>query len=315
MLIAQNCPGCGDRRLYKWPALVSSFIWDYVLSGSVSRCNLCECLNCGLRFFDLRYTDAEMQALYADYRGERYVRIRRQHEPNYDNDAAIGDIPTRLAGLDAFFRRYAGETSSKPAFDFGGDDGRLIPGFFTGKRYVYDVTDKPLVPGVERIADLGSLRAQPPMFVLLCHVLEHLSEPAKVLETISTLLPSHEKLYVEVPNERYRLRWLGPPRFYRRWFNFMAQKKFAAPIVNLSVGHLRRSATPPDSSGPGIPNQRKAMLGQIRRFLPAVEDLRLHEHINFFDERSLRALLEQTGFRVLALQSESAVYRLLAERI
>ncbi len=297
MFIAQNCPGCGGDRLYEWPALVSSFIRNYVLSGSVIRCNLCECRNCGLRFFDLRYTDAEMQALYSDYRGERYVAIRRRHEPSYDNAAAIGDVAARRAGMDAFFRRHVGEKLSKPVLDFGGDDGGLIPDFFTGKRYVYDVTDKILVPGVERIADLTSLSIQPAPFVLLCHVLEHLPEPSKVLETISHLLPLGEKLYVEVPNERYRLRWLGPPRFYRRMFDFLAQQKIVAPVVNAAIDHLHRSAaTGPDAANAPNASPHRTIVRQMRKVLPAIEDLRLHEHINFFNGPSLITLLERTGF-------------------
>ena len=40
-------------------------------------------MSCGLAFFDRRYTDAEVEGIYGDYRDTKYVRIRRSWEPWY----------------------------------------------------------------------------------------------------------------------------------------------------------------------------------------------------------------------------------------
>jgi SAM-dependent methyltransferase len=298
MFVTETCPDCGSRRRFCWPARTASFIVDYVLSGETRDCNLCDCADCGLRYFDLRYTQQEMDRLYDDYRGERYVSVRTRHEPGYTNADATGDIEGRRNGVDRFLQRGLGERYSGDVLDFGGDDGALIPDFFTGRRLVFDVSNKPLVRGVERVKDLRSLRGDPPQFVLLCHVLEHLPDAASVLQHLSDLIPKGGKLYVEVPDERFRLKWLGPPRFYKGWFNELAQRHFIAPIVNLLVRW----------------RQRGAMSWLLNR-LPPIEDLVLHEHINFYTTSSLERLVIGFGFRATRVQRDSGVLRLLAERI
>jgi hypothetical protein len=314
MYVTPTCPGCGATQRFAWPALIAPFITDYVLSGVTRACNLCECNNCGLRFFDQRYSEEELARLYHDYRGERYVAIRRRHEPRYENAAAIGDIAARRAGVNAFLARYVNPNASSAVLDFGGDDGGLIPPCFVGKRLVYDVTEKPLTPGVMRINNLKSLADDPPAFVLLCHVLEHLSDPIAVLQTIAGFLPSRGKLYVEVPNERFRLRWLGPPRYYRKLFDFTAQQHIAAPLVNAMVRRLTRTSVSPVALDAGRSNRKINLVEFLRSRLPLVEDLRLHEHINFFDPRSLATVVGHAGFQVIASATDSSVHRLLCER-
>ena len=292
MFLAPNCPGCGGRRHLEWPAHVAPFIEEYVLAESAGKCNLRECLDCGLRYFDRRYTADEMRRLYEDYRGDRYVRIRRKCEPGYDNTAAIGDVSLRRATLNDFLRHNLGKTFSGPVLDFGGDEGQFIPDFFTGERYVHDVTTKPLVGGAKRISDLAELEGRPPAFVLCCHVLEHLPEPIEVLNTISGFLPRGGKIYVEVPNERIRLRWIGDSRLYRRCFDFLNRQSLTAPAIIALVRLLARAG----------------------KSIPPLIDPPLHEHINFFHQRSLTALLVRAQYRIVAFREDTAVHRVLAEK-
>src|ERR1043166_512374 len=141
MFAIETCPACGSVRRFCWPARIAPFITDYVLSGKNVDCNLCDCADCGLRYFDLRYAEQEMARLYEDYRGERYVTIRRRHEPGYANDAVIGDIERRRSGVDRFLQPSLGERYRGDVLDFGGDDGALIPDFFSGRRLVFDVSN------------------------------------------------------------------------------------------------------------------------------------------------------------------------------
>lgn len=196
-----RCPACLSVHLRSWPALVSCFIRTFVVQENLDECRLCECQVCGMRFFDQRFTEAEMQTLYGDYRGEDYIRARKQCEPDYDNESAAGEVLSRRAGVDAFLTRHLGPGTSDTVLDFGGDDGRFIPHFFSGRRLVYDVSNTPPASGAERISDLADLNGVRPRYVLLSEVLEHLPEPVGILESIANLIDAKGLLYVEVPNE------------------------------------------------------------------------------------------------------------------
>jgi len=59
-----------------------------------------------------------------------------------------------------------------------------------------------------------------------------------------------------------------------------------------------------------------AYMGLARRlgdFIPPFGYALLHEHINFFHEPSLRAVLARAGFRTLVVEADSGVFRALAE--
>ena len=118
---------------------------------------------------------------------------------------------------------------------------------------------------------------------------------------------------MEVPDERFRLKWLGPARFYKLWFNELAQCHFMAPFVNALV---RWRQPPPDNmkSDSHADQVGRAAVSSLMRRLPPIEDLALHEHINFFTTRSLERLALRFGFRAIRTQRESGVLRLLAER-
>jgi hypothetical protein len=89
-----------------------------------------------------------------------------------------------------------------------------------------------------------------------------------------------------------------------------------APLVNACKIGVRRSAIAPGvASNPRDANRYASAVQQTRWFLPAIEDLRLHEHRNFFDKRSLTILLEQIGFRLSALQSDTSSYRPLTGKV
>lgn len=69
----QSCPICNSRKSSKYWAIIAPFISDYVRPSHSSLLSLCECRNCQHRFFDYRYSNAEMDRLYSEYRSETYL--------------------------------------------------------------------------------------------------------------------------------------------------------------------------------------------------------------------------------------------------
>jgi hypothetical protein len=192
MIETITCPACDSRRGRSWPSRIAPFICEYLGVDSRQRCRLCQCYDCRLRFYNLRYTLAEMQHLYAGYRGERYTKTRLRHEPSYDATFHGDDGAIRRASLAAFIKPHLGDLSSVPVLDFGGDRGQFIPDFFIGPRYVHEMTERPLHGGASLIQDLAEIAPRSLGFVIAAHLIEHLPEPVETLNEIRPLLSKHE---------------------------------------------------------------------------------------------------------------------------
>jgi SAM-dependent methyltransferase len=281
---ARSCPCCKATDHEAYPALVSPFLSSYVLGTTPKPTRLLECTSCGFRFFEDRLTDREAERLYADYRGEPYYRARHRYEPWYTrkaNEAVGADATvarTRRANVEGFLREHVDVAAIDDVLDFGGDRGQLIPEGIGRRRFVYEISGAETVEGVTRLASEADLRGHRFDLVLLCHVLEHCSEPSDVLAQVRPLMRSNDSvLYVEVPYERASLGWLGRSKAYASYLGAIGRVRPLLTAVDLysTLFRIRWNAVPP--------------LGFVK----------MHEHINFFDERSLSTLLAQNGFTVL----------------
>lgn len=206
MVVPMRCPICGSMELSAVPSRVAPFISHYVLaSDDVIACRLMTCEACRFSFFDRRFGEEETARLYSGYRGAEYVRAREKHEPAYASVNALlsdgsAELVSRKANLDALLRANFGSRSFHKVLDYGGDRGQFIPGFFReSEKYVYDLSDSGVVPGIRRLADPGE--AAPFDFIMCCHVLEHVAHPAALLRGILPLLSDGGGLYLEVPWE------------------------------------------------------------------------------------------------------------------
>jgi hypothetical protein len=283
---ATVCPCCKESRLGAYPALVSPFLASYVFRTKAAATRLLECDACGLRFFEDRLTDAEAERLYSGYRGEDYFRARHRHEPWYTrkvndelgrSDAVARSRRELVAG---FLGRNTEVASIETVLDFGGDRGQMIPDGIGKERFVYEISGIPPVDGVRAIRSSADLEGKRFDLVLLSHVLEHCSEPKTVLEQVRPLLQRSSVLYVELPLDRVGLGWVPKSHAYGKYLAALARLPPALMAVDLysTLVRLRYETVPP--------------LGFVK----------MHEHINFFDERSLSRLLERCGFRTLALE-------------
>lgn len=276
-----RCDCCDGSDLVRWPALVAPFIADYVLGQTSEPCALAECRACGFRFFDLRFTDDEIARLYRHYRGEEYYAARHRHEPWYTrrfNDRFVDDAATieaRQAHLLTTLSSIADRTLAR-VIDYGGDCGQLIPPSLGATlRDVYDLSDAPPVAGVRKVDDSALARSGYDL-AILTGVLEHASEPSRLVERVASLLDRHGLLYIEVPWERFSLRFVPRGSAYAAYLRVLSRRKYLLRALDFysTAFRVKIDAVPP--------------LGFAK----------VHEHLSFFDTSSLTRLLQRCGLNV-----------------
>ncbi|MFK5599360.1 class I SAM-dependent methyltransferase [Methylobacterium sp. HMF5984] len=218
MKIAKSCVCCDGTALRRVPAVLMPFLahrifgWDSVeimpdwamrdltLGRAYSVCNTLACEGCGLLFLDMRFDDAEMAALYADYRGPAYRAQRERFEPGYGarNDILLSGNaygPT----IEAFLAPFVG--ASPRVLDWGGDTGVNTPS--RGKasaHHIYDISDRPVVAGAERVSSDRARNGEYDL-VVSSHVLEHVPFPLDQLQQIVDAMTPKSVFYLEIPHE------------------------------------------------------------------------------------------------------------------
>lgn len=280
---------------------MAPFIATFALESSISPCSLLECKRCGLRYFSGRFEPDELNRLYRDYRGGPYFRIRHRFEPWYSerHNQGTGHDPKvvaqRNAYLSAFLKHHKVEATER-VLDFGGDSGQFIPEGIGTSRHVFEVSAAAPIHGVTKISDEGALEPGSYDLILLNHVLEHANDPVELLQRLATLLrPDGGALYVEVPHERYRI-WSGKGALQKRYLAWLSRH-----------GTLLRLAD-------FLSTSCRVALGIV----PPLGFPKLHEHINLFDETSLRMACGRAGMLVeacaFATRQDGRVISLLAKR-
>jgi SAM-dependent methyltransferase len=269
--------------------LVAPFIAAFVLEGPVQPCRLLECGSCRLRFFSERFTTDELHKLYAEYRGDRYYRIRHRHEPWYTEtyNRWIGHDAQRTAArkdsLRAFLHKSGVFGPFEAILDYGGDAGQLIPQELTQHGYVFDLSGVAPVPGVDGIANTRDLRPQAYDLILMSHVLEHVPDPVDLLRHARGLVRESGFLYVEVPLERPWMGFVGRGFAMRLYLDLLRRNSVLLRWVDFysSAFRVKAGTLPPF----GFP--------------------KLHEHINCFSVESLSAAVDRSGFDVLRIAPTS----------
>lgn len=280
MYLAGQCHCCAGDRFRTYPAVVAPFVAERALLAKPTRSRLLECESCGFRFFELRLDDDETRRLYRDYRGSEYFAQRHRHEWWYTrraNDGLGGDesvSEARRSTMRAFIGRHVDLETIGSVLDYGGDRGQLIP--CGNERCVYEVSDVEPVAGVRALRTPEALEGRSFELVLLCQVLEHASEPSALLAKLSAL--ATRLVYIEVPFERPVLRGVLRGGVGERYVELLLRH----PKVLRNVDFVSTAGR----VGAGI--------------VPPLGLLKAHEHLNFFEERSLRALVERSALEVIA---------------
>lgn len=286
MFRIDRCPCCDHEAFERWPALVAPFIAAYVLRAPVELCELLQCRGCGFRFFDRRFTPEEIARLYGSYRADSYFEARHRQEPwysrKYNDDLGHSAevVEIRQEHLLSFVRRFVELGQVKAVLDYGGDKGQLLPATLGQTRHVFEVSDVVPVAGVTRLGSEQELVQSRYDLVILCQVLEHHSTPAELVRKMAKLVHPGGLVYIKVPHERVRMGLVPHGAGYRWFLDRLRRFPFLTRVLDLWSTAAR------------------VKFG----FIPPLGFAKLHEHLNFFDESSLRALVGRCGLQVLTCE-------------
>lgn len=217
--IAQRCVCCGSDHLGKSAAVLMPFVayrafgwmpveidqsWglkDLKSGWAYSLCNSLQCQVCGFLFLDIRFDKDELIRLYNNYRSDSYAEQRETFEPGYlKRHAVLNSGYIYLPIVEAFLKPLV----AKPLriLDWGGDTGINTPFRKEAELlHVYDLSDRPLVDGVQRIKEFEIVLSNRYDLIVMSHVIEHVPYPAKTLRQVAKAMSSDTLLYVEVPYE------------------------------------------------------------------------------------------------------------------
>ena len=293
MYTLDTCPCCDSKQLRLTPAIISPFFSRYVLGVEIPpECSYAECESCGFRFFDSRLTDVEVGKLYSGYRGEEYFRERHRVEPWYSrkvNEGIGGDpeeILARNAALEDFLSQHMDMAQVGTVLDFGGDRGQFIPRALGKQKYVFEESAAVPVEAVTRIASETELLDRRFDFLMLAGVLEHCSEPLAILQKLRGLAAGPESHFlIGVPYEQFDVGWLGRGAIYRTYLRLL---RHTGPLLTLADFY-------------------STAFRLYRNALPPLGVLKCHEHLNFFNERSMTALLARANMEIVSFQVTQTV--------
>jgi len=197
MIRETACLICGAENLPRASASLAPFIRERCrMDGAGPDLHRLYCPECQFSFFDHRFSQEEVAALYLDYRGAEYNALRERHEPGWGAvagdhaDRANGSHGARILGLAGLMADWG--VSPSKVLDYGGEtDVWLARGAFPQAQVRgYDISDGSPEPEAHGF-DL----------VLCAHVLEHVSFPVPFVQGLSGLLGPGGLLYLEIPFE------------------------------------------------------------------------------------------------------------------
>jgi methyltransferase family protein len=265
------CPICGSSGFRSVSrAIVAPFLARRVwgresFPAAVTCCGVCDFV-----FFNPRLEPHEEARLYHGYRDTGYLRARHAVEPwyterfhaNLTDPAFLGVRKARVAEI---LQGYLPGDRSYKILDFGGSQGELVQGLLPNfLPYVYDISKVQPLAGVTPCADLADCQRHEFDLIVCSNVLEHVGSPHAIIDRIRQIATPTTLLWVEVPQQT--------PFGWEQRLRRLAQEAVLL-VLRPRVGiHLLR---------PGVLHW-------------------MHEHVNFFNAKSLQALLRTSGWEVLS---------------
>ena len=270
-----GCLCCGDAALVQEPSIISPYLAFKAFGADPSPCQMHHCPTCDFRFYDRGLTDAEGDAYYGAYRDETYFIERNRYEPFYTR--AVHDGLTEHMGSEERRTHLAtllGDRNFGTIIDFGGGDGAMISGLPADRRISFDPSSVPPRQGVEIIKERSALPTGVDL-ITCAQVLEHVSDPAALVDDMMSLLRPGGLLYLEVPDQLWkRATSLRLGRGMASWLCQNPRLLLAADIYSTAF---------------------RVKLG----FLPPFGFVPMREHINFFSAAALRAIADRADLSVL----------------
>jgi len=191
------------HRALGWEPIVIDESWDLLTikkGFAYSVCKSMYCLECGLLFLDIRFSESEMKKLYEDYRETEYTELRNYYEPGYiarNNFLKAGN--NYIHQVEDFLRPYMSQNLK--ILDWGGDTGVNTP-FKDVAEYIdiYDISNKIKKNNISYV-NLPEVFAREYSLIICSNVLEHVPYPYEILKKIFSIMNSSTILYIEVPYE------------------------------------------------------------------------------------------------------------------
>ena len=272
-----ECLICGSNNNTVKQAVISDFLLERIWDNEKNRrTELIFCGDCGFAFYSLRPTDEEMSRLYSGYRNEQYQEQRQKFESWYTKEINnckedMEAYESRQGHMKNIIQKNAIDVSAiQSVLDYGGDTGLNIPLVFdNAEKYVFDISGVKPEPGVTGIADLDELKKKKYDYIMNTAVLEHVSDPYKILTNISEILGNGGLVYLEVP--------FDSPFYKKKSDNlqFLFNKKFSKTAI-------------------------------FKQFLRTLKNpYIMHEHINFFTPRSFEIMVRNAGWEIIDIRVET----------
>lgn len=286
-----SCPGCFTQPAdFTSIAIVAPWIRELAnVKKRFSKYYVCS--KCRTGWADINYTTENMELLYKNYRGERYLKVRRKWENSYSEsfnasiDGGEKHMSLRRNQMEALILKNSPNfiSESVSVLDIGGGHGSLIPNWSSlNRKYVLDVSGVETLDGIQSIANWSDLPSgQLLSLVMACGILEHVTSPKEFLESIiaevrqHSLMNSSSLFYFEVP--------AGVPVRKRMYFKILFA--FTLSFIPYTWRFF---------------DQVQLKFG--REHFP----LRVAEHIQFFTPSGMSALLSSVGLEFIEAQTYSA---------
>lgn len=275
-----GCLCCGDASLARETTIVSGFLAERAWNGVPEITALLQCKSCGFRFFERDLSDSETSNLYRNYRNADYFAVRNRWEALYtahQHQAVIAwsHSAARSVELQRLLVGTGVPAQVDYALDHGGDGGQLLQAIEAKKKVVFDLSGTPAIQGVSAVSEATHI---PPACDLLlsCQVLEHVANPRQYLTDLTRCCADNAYLYIEVPNEQWS-NHVWPGRIRDLWLRFLLRHYLLLKCADAISTACRIKF----------------------KFLPPLGFIPMREHLNYFTQRSLIALLRLSGFSIV----------------
>jgi|GEM_PF-1006392 len=217
MIDTKECPICKSNKLqvlkkysYVFPKAKESaslkyyyeerlkIFFDKILKdGSPAKFNVCMCKSCGMIFTNPRFTSDEIREKYdAISKLESEFVFRHEHPARKTEERS-----KRIYLLVTEYMRDSSRLNR--ILDYGGAEGYNLLHFLNADNtcYVIDYVQYDRPRSIQFFqGDLTVLKASETFdVILLCHVLEHATDPRAFLKALSYHLAETGLLYIEVP--------------------------------------------------------------------------------------------------------------------
>jgi hypothetical protein len=275
-----QCFCCQSPDITREWAAISPFFAKRAMQQPPQTVPLLKCNACATRYFDFAPTAAQLDRLYAGYRGEDYFRERHFFEPWYtksvnDNLGAEVHMQARRAALAATLAAGGGGNNFASVLDHGGDRGQMLHDLHAPLKAVFDISGVAPDPGVMAVRE-AELAATPWDLILCCHVLEHLPDPAAHVASLVALGHAGTAYYFEVPDEAFKSFACNGAAWQQHWIAWLTRQPALFKLFDLL-----------------------SVVWRIKlRLVPPLLFVALREHLSFYSAAGLSALLRARGLEI-----------------